>query len=127
MKRTSGQVIILTILILGGTLLSTASVAALLLVYQIRQSTDFGNSGKAIFAADSGIEWALYNHFKPDSSRLFVKGSGNVWQADFENGATGRVTCFQDSAQLDCANPNVNVIRSVGTSNETSRAFRLSF
>jgi len=126
MKR-SGQVIILTVLILGGTLLGTASVAALLLVYQIRQSTDFGNSGKAIFAADSGIEWALYNHFNPGVSRLFQKTEGNAWAADLTNGASGKVTCFQADTQLDCADPNVNVIRSVGSSNETSRAFRLSF
>jgi hypothetical protein len=122
-----GQVIILTILILGGTLLGTASIAALLLVYQIRQSTDFENSGKAIFAADTGIEWALYNHSNPGRSQLFKSDDNKTWKATLGNGAIATVTCFQDSAQINCGNKDENTIRSVGTSNETSRAFRLNF
>lgn len=122
-----GQVIILTILILGGTLLSTASIAALLMLYQIRQSTDFGNSGKAIFAADSGIEWALYNHFKPGGSNLYTLGENQSMEATFSNGATGRVTCFKDDTRVFCDDEGINVIRSVGSSGEASRAFRLSF
>jgi hypothetical protein len=126
-KRNQGQVIILTILILGGTLLATASIAALLLVYQIRQSTDFQNSGKAIFAADSGVEWTLYNHFNPGASQLFKSDNNKTWKATLNNGALATVTCFQDAQQKNCTDPGVNIIRSVGTSNETSRAFRIDF
>jgi len=59
----AGQVIILATLTLGGILLSTAAVAGILLVYQIRNTNDSVNSAKAIFAADAGIEAASYCYF----------------------------------------------------------------
>jgi hypothetical protein len=58
-RKRSGQVMILTVLALGGTILGAATVASLLVVYQIRQSTDLANSARAIFAADTGIEWGF--------------------------------------------------------------------
>lgn len=62
-RRSSGQVIILAVLTLGGILLSTAAVAGVLLVYQIRNTNDAVNSAKAIFAADAGIEAASFCYF----------------------------------------------------------------
>ena len=54
-----GQTMILTVLTLGGTLLSISLVAGLLILFQIRQSGDLANSAKALFAADAGVEWYL--------------------------------------------------------------------
>ena len=54
-----GKVMLLTVLVIGGLLLGASAIAGLLMVYQIRQSGDVANSTKAIFAADSGIEWEL--------------------------------------------------------------------
>ncbi len=55
-----GQVMVLTALVLGGTLLSVALIAGLLMLYQIKQAGDFTNSAKAVFAAETGLEWWLH-------------------------------------------------------------------
>ena len=54
---------LLTVLIVSGTILGATTIAGLLMLYQIRQSTDFGRSLQAIFAADTGLEWQLYRKF----------------------------------------------------------------
>lgn len=126
-----GQVIVLTVMILGGTLLGAASIAGLLMLYQIRQATDLGNSGKAIFAADAGIEWALYEHFHPGNNMLFQANRGTPpdarYTAEFSNGARGQVSCYKGTNEVSCANPEIDSIKSIGSSGNTSRAFRLSF
>jgi hypothetical protein len=63
-KKQNGQVMILSVVILGGILLSAAAIAGLLMVYQIRASNDAVNSAKAIFAADAGIEVVSWCFFK---------------------------------------------------------------
>jgi hypothetical protein len=64
----SGQAMLIAILTLGGAILGATSLAGLLLLYQIRATTDSANSAKAIFAADSGVNWALYSFFEPPAS-----------------------------------------------------------
>lgn len=59
---------ILSILVLGGAILGATTIAGLLMVFQIRQTTDVRNSAQAIFAADAGIETGMYNYFKVSSS-----------------------------------------------------------
>ena len=56
-----GQIMLLTVIAIGATLLAATSVAGMLLIYQIRQTTDFEDSARAIAAADAGIEYNLYN------------------------------------------------------------------
>lgn len=54
---------VISVVMLGGILLSAAAIAGLLMVYQIRSSNDVVNSAKAVFAADAGIEiatWCIY-------------------------------------------------------------------
>ncbi len=72
----TGQVMILSVVILGGVLLSAASVAGLLMVYQIRASNDAVNSAKAVFAADAGIEAAAW---------CLGKGSDCPWEQEFSD------------------------------------------
>ncbi len=59
-----GQAMILTVLIVGASILGASTIAGYLMTLKIRQSTDTINSTKAIFAADAGIEWELYRKFK---------------------------------------------------------------
>ena len=82
-KTTTGQVIILTVLILGGSILSASTIAGYLILLKIRTASDIINSTKAIFAADTGIEWELYKYFKDSTPRpTFSNG------ADFTSSAT---------------------------------------
>lgn len=115
---------ILTVLALGGTILGATAIAGLLMLHQIRQTTDLANSAKAIFAADSGIEWALFNVLCTDEHRVCPIDS-----PQFQNGASAAVTC-EDSAgdPVDnCNDPDVVNVRSVGSSGTASRAFQASF
>ncbi|MDO8430221.1 MAG: hypothetical protein Q7S73_02540 [bacterium] len=65
--NNGGQVMLITVLALSGTILGATTIAGLLMLYQIRQATDVVNSTKAIFAADSGFEWRLYKFYKTDN------------------------------------------------------------
>jgi hypothetical protein len=73
-RKKEGQVMILSVIILGGVLLSAGAIAGLLTVYQIRSSNDAVNSAKAVFAADAGVEiasWCLFKDCSPyDSDNL---------------------------------------------------------
>jgi threonine/homoserine efflux transporter RhtA len=124
----SGQVMILTVLALGGTLLGATTVAGLLTLYQIRNSTDLANSARAIFAADAGIEWALYNYFCSDTATSTCAAAPPL--GEFSNGATVQVTCLDaagNEPELGCDDSNVTSFRSVGNSGGSVRAFEASF
>jgi len=97
---------LLTVLVIGGVLLGASSIAGLLMVYQIRQASDVTNSTKAIFAADSGVEWELY--------RMFVNPA--YQKPEMSNGATISTTVNGTSS-----------IISVGSSQKASRAFEITF
>lgn len=146
----SGQVMVLTVLALGGTLLGLTGIAGLLMVYQIRQATDLANSSKAIFAADAGIEWALYDfdcHVDegvlcgdPDPPLCVVEPPGlpavdsdgnpiRVFDTDGD-GALGPLEPLyrvrDDQGNRFCIDENSTAVRSVGTAGRSSRAFELA-
>jgi len=133
-----GQVMIITILVLGGAILSATTIAGLLMLYQIRQTTDIANSGKAIYAADAGIEWALYTWFCTPSKGgcdAPLPSSGGR-PATLSNGATIVVQkdCFDIDGHLlvgiNCtatSSPYSVTFRSVGTGGNSTRALGLSF
>ncbi len=59
-RSNSGQVMLVTALLMSGMLLGATVVAGLLTVNQLRQATDVTNSARAIFAADAGAELQRY-------------------------------------------------------------------
>jgi len=62
--KTKGQMMLLTILTLGGAMLGASTIAGYLMILKVRTSSDITNSVKAIFAAETGIEWELYKLYK---------------------------------------------------------------
>lgn len=60
----SGQVMLITSLLMAGMLLGATVVAGLLTVSQLRQVTDISHSAKAIFAADAGVELERYRWYQ---------------------------------------------------------------
>ncbi len=101
--KVSGQVMLLTALILGGSILGASTIAGYLMLLQIRGASDITNSTKAIFAADTGIEWELYKQFK-DSGYPKPSLSNN--------------TNFTSSN-------DTQLIKSIGQSSNNFRAFEL--
>ncbi len=136
LQTTSGQVMILTVLAMGGAILGATTIAGLLMLYQIRQTTDLANSGKAIYAADAGLEWSLYNWFCVNNPNKIPcpapsQMAWNSGEMALSNGAKVVVSqlCFDiNSAVIPCAlNASSTTFKSVGTSGNSSRAFGLSF
>ena len=122
-----GQVMIMTVLTLGGTLLGATTVAGLFMLYQIRQATDLANSAKAFSAADAGLEWGLYNAFC-DTTKAPCPASPTV----FGIKASTTVTCTATSGVvLVCDNlatrASIRNIRAVGRSANVTRALEASF
>lgn len=120
--KNSGQVMLMAVLALSGTILGVSAIAGLLMLNQIRQSNDIVNSNKAIFAADSGIEWRLYKFFKADNQTCQECPAGGACpEPSFKNGAVFQATCdFQAAAGA----PKVTV-KSTGISGNNARAFEI--
>jgi hypothetical protein len=94
-RKTGGQVMILSVMMLGGILLSASAIAGLLMLYQIKASNDAVASAKAVFAADAGLESVTW---------CVLKGSGTNACVD------GRVPItFDDSTvSIDAGSQTVN-------------------
>lgn len=107
-KEQSGIALILTMIISSIILLVTGLIANITLT-QLKLSNDISDSAIAIFAADSGIEWQLYQ----------IRREQAVPQPTMLNGAT--VTTVVTGAA-----PNFTV-KSLGSYKETNRQFEISF
>lgn len=106
-----GQVMLLTVMMLTGVILSTTSLVALLVLYQLRQTTDVIASSQAIFAADAGLECVLYREVK--------KGNSSEW-GDCSAGKLSNGAEFKTLTEG-------STIKSVGRSGRSARAFEANF
>ncbi|MBN2197880.1 hypothetical protein JW698_01645 [Candidatus Wolfebacteria bacterium] len=95
-----GQVMLLTVLILGGSILIASTIAGYLMMLKIRSSSDIINATKAIYAADAGIEWNLYTRFKDSYPQPYLS-----------NGSTFEIVVDEQE------------IKSIGKSSNSFRAF----
>ncbi len=112
-KYESGQVMILTVVLISGAILSATSLAGLLVMYQLKQSTDIVNSAKAIFAADAGIECALYNYNPSDPAN--PRGVDcSKWDLSNKSSFSTKMTA-------------PTVVTSIGKSGRSARAFQMDF
>lgn len=112
-EREQGQVLLLTVVMLTGVILSTTSFVALLVLYQLRQTGDVIASNQAIFAADAGIECAFYKKFKEGKSNEATATECDA--LEFSNGAQVKVVVDDES------------IKSAGKSRQSARAFEANF
>ncbi|MEI6479646.1 MAG: hypothetical protein WCO21_02340 [bacterium] len=98
-KKNSGQVVIISTILIGGAILAATAISGFTLFLEIRQLNDSVQSSKAIYAADAGIEDSLYCYYtKP----LSEEASTYCSRADIavETGVTYTTTlsCYTDSA-----------------------------
>ena len=107
---------LMTVLVLSGTILVATTIAGLLMLYQIRQSVNVSQSAQAIFAADAGLEWELYRHYRDP-----------VYQRpSLTNGADFTTTLIPDGI-TSLANVSVKSVGKAGATGQTARAFQLLF
>ena len=109
MEKTGrkAQVMILTILTLGATILGATTIAGLMMLYQLRQSRDDIVSNQAIYAAEAGLECGLYQYFNNGS--VSSCSSSSV----FSNGSTVSVLLVPGTSDS-----NATSIVSIGTAGE---------
>lgn len=122
---------LIAVLSLGGAILGATTVAGLLTLYQIRATTDTANSAKAIFAADAGVEWVLFNHYCETTSppRCSLVLGTDYAMPVFANGASTTANCYDSydtsGTSTYCSDPGVESAISAGIANESERAFFL--
>ena len=122
LKSQRGQVMLLTTLILSGTILAASTLAGLLMVYQIRQSSDATQSAKAIYAADAGIEYELFKIYRKNDDNFPDACAEEVPTLGSSNAEVGSETRLETNAG---GNQDL-VIVSTGVSNNRARAFSLN-
>lgn len=118
-----GQVMVLTVITLGGALLGATTIAGILMLYQVRQGADVNHSARAVFAADAGIEWGLYNLLcQTDTTKTPCPLTE---QPTFTNGATVQVRCLNEAGEEvpQCDPATTVTIKSLGKSGNVARAF----
>ncbi|MEK7555253.1 MAG: hypothetical protein AAB516_00300 [Patescibacteria group bacterium] len=119
-KKQSGQVMLLTIVVLSGTLMTVSGVVGFLMLHKIRQSTDIVNSAKAIFAADSGIEWELYRCFKCKSVEICDFSCASPYDNPPPMTNSSNFTAIITDIDTD---GKPDFIKSIGKAGNTARAF----
>jgi len=114
---------LISVLALGGAMLTATTIAGILTLYQLRASTNSVNSSKAIFAADTGIEWGLFDYFCSVHGQTCPTGSGPT----LANGSKVTVTCYDATfATTTCGNTTtVAYALARGAMLSTDRAFYL--
>jgi len=118
-----GQAMLLAVFALGGAILGATTIAGLLTVYQIRATTDSEHSAAAIFAADTGVQWALFSYFCGGDGRCPAG-------APAEPGTLGNgslivsAECFdQNNGHVACSDPTAQYAITKGSSLDSQRAF----
>ena len=112
-----GQVMLVTVLILGGIIIGTTAIAGYITTLRIKQAGSAAYSAKAIFAADAGLERAFYHCFKLGEAS---PGCGNIGVTSLGNGSSYSVVYFEDGL-------GGGEIRSTGLSSQSARALRFRF
>lgn len=111
-SKIRGQILLIVVLLLGGSTVAASAIAGYLLLMSIKQSSDITNSAKAIFAADTGIEYDLYCR-KIDAS--YPASSCSYAKPSLTNGASFTVSSTPSTT------------KSIGGFGDVYRAFQVSF
>ncbi len=114
---------LITVLALSGTILGATTIAGLLMLYQIRQSTDIVNSTKAIYAADSGLEWRLYKFYSDDQICNDCPDGVACPEPSMQNNSSFQTTCTLEDLGGGASRV---VIKSTGQSLQNARAFEIT-
>lgn len=100
----TGQVLLITVLIMMSTFALAIAIGGMVL-YELRSMVNTNESVRAIYAAESGIEWLLYKANK-----------GEVPAPEMHN-----------NTSYECPPTCTNCIHCSGTSGRVNRAIEISF
>ena len=113
---------LLSVLLISSAVLGATTIASLLVLFQLRQAADAKTSAQAVFAADAGVERALFQR-----GDCVVNSDYTILSGDSE---------FSINSNPYYGNPKVKygvifsedcqIVRSAGLSNRSSRAFQIN-
>jgi len=91
--RPSGQIFLMSILILGAVMASALFLMSIF-IKDFRQSVETSESVKAFYAADSAMEWQIYNGLNdPDTSApVMINGTKYDYQNNFSTAGNIKTT-----------------------------------
>lgn len=129
-----GQAMLLTVTLIGSVVLIFSSISGYFIIQRLRMAADFVDSSKAIYAADTGLEWKLYQCFKCDQGgNIFCdinvgtnNCSSNPTVDALSPTLTDSLTSFISTITTNIVGTStVYNFKSIGKSNKSYRAFEL--
>lgn len=129
-----GQAMLLAVTLIGSVVLIFSSISGYFILQRLRMAADFVDSSKAIYAADTGLEWKLYQCFKCDQGgNIFCdinpatnNCSSNLTVDALSPVMTDSLTSFISTITTSVIGASTTYdFKSVGTSNKSHRAFEL--
>ncbi|MEX2054037.1 MAG: hypothetical protein WD883_00615 [Candidatus Colwellbacteria bacterium] len=115
-EKQKGQVMLMSVLLISSAVLGAATLAGLLVLFQLRQTADAEASARAVFAADAGIERALYEVYRKDHCN--AGGGLPIRSTELGDEFTDQSTEYLVNFHEDCT-----VAQSGGRSGRAARAF----
>ncbi len=111
----SGQAMLIVVLILGATMLGVTTIVGYVSLQKIKNVANITDSTKAIYAADSGVEWCFYNKIGSNGTSTFdCSGSSPTTGTSSLSLSNGSSVSVSESGQE---------VKSIGTDNSSYRAF----
>jgi len=120
MKKPKGQIFLMSILILS-VVLTAGLVLMAIFVRDLKQSTETSASVKAFYAADSAMEWQLYNSFNPD---LY---SSNLNGSDLDLPSDQRMMTNETHYEWNNDYETKDTIQTIGIAGNTRRGIEINF
>jgi len=121
MKKPKGQIFLMSILILS-VVLTAGLVLMAIFVRDLKQSTETSASVKAFYAADSAMEWQLYNSFNdPD---LY---SSNLNGSDLDLPSDQRMMTNETHYEWKNEYATKGIIQTIGIAGNTRRGIEINF
>lgn len=114
-KKERGSILIFAVLMLSVILTITLTLASIF-APKLRSISETANSVKAIYAADSALEWCLYNNRYPLAPILSPVMSNNASYKIYDTGGTEVANCA--TQPLD--------YRTVGSYSGVNRSFEVT-
>ncbi len=114
LKQDRGSIIVFTVLMLTAILTITLTLTRIF-IPRLRSITEATDSIGAVYAADSAMEWCLYNNREKSPS---------LSQPILNNGATYQI--YSNGNPSTCPGGETLNYRTVGTFRGVSRSFEIS-
>jgi uncharacterized alpha/beta hydrolase family protein len=121
MKKPKGQIFLMSILILS-VVLTAGIVLMAIFIRDLKQATETSASVEAFYAADSAMEWQLYNTFNdPD---LY---SSNLNGSDLDLSPDKRMMTNETHYEWKNEYSTKNKIQTIGIAGNTRRGIEANF